>query len=321
MEQLIFATFSIKLSYKKTNQKLSSFNEGNDLLNYIEDFFDDVLSGSIRTEEFKGKKKYHIRTEEKGYRTDTERTYYGWVSSGTSGDNYKIINLETNTKKADVGAKDGAFKDVFFYFYIPKNKETGYLILQRTGKFGAKIAIQESFQKYLRSRDLKGYSFKLFNLISGSVYEKMMANGDLKKINLIKNKIPVDLESYMKNGQEPKRMEGKLRTSIEHKERLPDSWKSLINRFFKKDRSKDERSVYYEVEDIDNQYEEIEFQLEYEGRKKTFFVINQWKTQPDIDVTAEYRERFGDQISVHKLAALARMTISDIFDIEKNING
>lgn len=321
MEQLIFATFSIKLSSRsKDYETLSYFNNGDDLLDYIQGFFDDIYSGNIKTEEFKGKKKFHIRTDKPGYRSEPDRCYYGLMSSGVSGDTYKIINLETNKKKADVGADDGAFKDVFFFFYIPKNRQTGFLVLQRKGNFGVKVALENSLKKYLRSRELK-YVFRMYNLVSGGVYETMMTNGVLKRIDLIKNKIPSDLETYMKNGKEPTRIKGKLKTTIEHKEHLPDNWKGYLNRLFKRKRSKDANSQFYELEDIDDQYEEIEFQLEYNGKKKTFFIVNKWRTQPDIDVTREYREKYGNEIIIHNLALLAKSTIMDVYDIEEKING
>ena len=90
---------------------------------------------------------------------------------------------------------------------------------------------------------------------------------------------------------------------------------------FQRKRSKDADEKFYEIQDIDNQYEEDEFQLEYNGKKKTFFIVNKWKTQPDIDVTSEYRDKFGNEITVHNMALLAKSTIIDIYDMQQKING
>lgn len=120
MEQIIFATFSIKLSDRETFVKLNHFEDGKDLLDYVERFFQEIYSGVLKTEEYKGKKKFHLRADSAGFRAEQDRCYYGLLSSGVSGDSYKIIELQTNKKKADVGAGDGAFKDIFFFFISQK---------------------------------------------------------------------------------------------------------------------------------------------------------------------------------------------------------
>jgi len=310
MERLVFATIAVKIKERGEFRKLSRFGDNHDLYEILIQFFAEIFNGDLKTEEFEGRKKFHLRLEEPFTEASDDRCLYGFLSSGVSGDEYKIIDLESNEKKADVTFKDGAFRDVFFYFEIPTNKQTGYLVIQRKGNFGAKVAVEKSLKKYFKQEQFKGFSVFFNNIVSGQVYERMMKFGDLLRVDLIKKTMPNNLEDYVKNGYEPNQRAGKTKVRLSS-DKLPEFWKTYLNKIYK---AKGNTSIVYEVDSIDSRYEEIEFQLEYNGKKKTFYVKQQFRIQPDIDVTQEYREKYGTILEKHKLAQLAKETIEDIFN-------
>ncbi|NJC28013.1 hypothetical protein [Neolewinella antarctica] len=316
MEKLVFATFSIKISQMGNPENLSSFDGNKDLLTFIEKFLVEIFNGDLKTEDFRGIKKFHLRIDQIIHTSEEDRCCYGYLSSGVSGDTYTIRNLENDTKVADVTSGDGAFKDIFFFFHIPLQKQTGFLVLQRKGNFGAKVALEKSLKKYMKSEGFNRHTINLYNLISEQVFDRMIQLGELMRVDLIKKYIPSDIKEYITNGENMSESPGKLKTTISTDSKLPDSWKRYLRRIYK---SRGRYSDQYEVDGISDQYEDIQFQLEYNGKSKKFHVVREGKTQPDVDVTQEYREKFGEEITVHQLALLAKSTLQDIFGINGNL--
>jgi hypothetical protein len=109
----------------------------------------------------------------------------------------------------------------------------------------------------------------------------MMKEGNLKRVDLIKNKIPFSVEEFVKNGSDPGEIKGKQRISFSSYGTLPQQWKEDILGFF---RIPTNRDATLELSGLD-EYEDLEFELELHGKRKRYYVKKQYKIQPDVDVT------------------------------------
>jgi hypothetical protein len=175
-----------------------------------------------------------------------------------------------------------AFRNLFFYIQIPTSKNRGALILQRKAKFGIKTILKESLSKYFKDQGFLQNRIQIDNILHGTIYRKMLNDGKLKKVEFIKKRIPATIEEYYRNGEEPIMIPGVLKTSMLSSTSLPNEYKRLLDDLFTN--SNNER---VEISGIDEEFDEVEFELELNGKKKTFYIANRSRIQPDIDVTSK----------------------------------
>src|ERR1035437_438858 len=282
MEKILLSTYSIKIKDQKNDQIISAFNGTDDFLPLFNDFTKDIFQNVRKTTDESGNHTLHLTLEVPSIIDEEGRCIYGYFSSGISGDLYRVVDTKTNEPALNVERHHAAFREVFFYLFIPRAKTIGYLVLQRKAKFGIKLELQEAVRIFMNKQGFKKYRFQINNFLHNSVYLKMMELGNLKKVELIKRTIPDSLEKYLSTDGKVAEIPGILKTSFNSSTSLPKNFKDLINGLFIKKNSPNNR---IEIENIDEQFDEIEFQLELGGKKKTFYITNRHRIQPDVDVS------------------------------------
>lgn len=314
-DRILLSTFTVKINNKnKDSQMLNYFNEEDDLLSIIKDFTDYIFVNTNTLTDKSGKKKIHLTLDKESILDKEERIIYGHFSSGISGDKFKLVDSTDMTPPVNVGRHHVSFRDLFFYFFIPKNKKVGYLILQRKTNFGIKLKLIEALNSYFIKQGIQQHFIVINNLIHQKVFQKMMQFGNLKRVDLVKRKIPKSLDEYMSNGENLTEINGSLRTSFSSRKSLPGEWKESLMRLFDKNKNLNENSTLEIADNIS--YDDIEFELELNGKRKTFYVINEQRVQPDIDVTSSLQYDLDQNPTTDSLIKQAKEMIDDFIDIK-----
>lgn len=314
-ERILLSTYVIKIAdNKKNSQYLSNFNGSDDFLLLFEKFSNFIFENVNQLKDKSGQNTIHLTLEEKPILQEDDRYLYGFFSSGIGGEKYRVKDIATNTTVLNVNKNHAAFRDVFFYLYIPKNKTIGYLILQRKNSFGIKTKLSPALNAYIAKEGFQNYYISINNILHNSVYRKMMDLGKLKKVELVKRKIPNNLEDYVNNNENYDETKGIFKSSFSSRNSLPEHWKQYIDKLLKK-----ERNETVEIEGLDENFSDLEFQLDLNGKQKTFYVKNQQRTQPDIDVTANI-DFVDDSPTVESLIKQSKELIQDLLEIKpKNV--
>lgn len=291
-ERIFLSTYAVKiLDNAKNDQILSRFNGTEDFLNTFHRFTDDIFRNIERQADQHNRTTLHLTLDKPATINSTGRKIYGYFSSGVSGERFDIRVLDTNETELEVEpSRHGSFRNIFFYFYIPPGRNVGYLILQRKAKFGIKTILKRIVNKYIHENGFPTYYIEIKNLLHNRVYERMIREGNLKKVDLIKKRIPNSIEEYYEGGGRTSDTRGTLKTSISASTSLSESWKGFVDRLF---RNRNE-NTRIELDGGDDQLDEIDFELELNGKKKTFHIVNQQRTQPDVDVTLNLEFEDGE---------------------------
>ncbi|MFB9109128.1 hypothetical protein [Flavobacterium gyeonganense] len=139
----------------------------------------------------------------------------------------------------------------------------------------------------------------------------MMDYGKLKKVNLIKRRLPNSIQEYYENGNLDQQIPGILKTSMISSTGLPQNYKNFVDYLFTHENKE-------RIEVVDNDFDEVEFELELNGKTKTFYVVHKNKIQPDIDVSGDLEY---DENGIAKIESLTRQSEELIRElIELRIN-
>lgn len=310
MERILLSTYRLKiLDENKNEQVLNYFNGKDDFFDFFQNFSKHILTNLVKSTNEKETTVVHLTMDSLPIIEKQDRVIYGYFLSGVSGDTYVIKDTNTGDHLIDVNKEDGAFRHVFFYIVMPFNKNYAYLILQRKSKFGIKGALLKSLNSQIKEKGYTKYRLEINNLLHSSVYRKMIDNGKLKKIDFIKRKLPRTIEEYYSNGELLSESKGTLRTSMISSSGLPDTYKKFIDRLYSNDNST------MEIEGIDDDFDEIEFELELNGKKKTFYLQNRTRVQPDVDVTSSLKFK-DNKPTIESLVTQSKELIDDMMDIK-----
>jgi alpha-L-arabinofuranosidase len=91
---------------------------------------------------------------------------------------------------------------------------------------------------------------------------------------------------------------------------LPQNYKTLVNQLFT---NPDRERI--EIDGIDEDFDEVEFELELNGKKKTFYVRHKNKIQPDIDVTNDIERNEQGLITTESLTRISEELINDVIQL------
>lgn len=289
MEKILLSTYILKIQdNNKNDQILSRFNGTNDIYKVLENYLNSIFQNILRTSDLGQTTSLHITLDSPPFIEEENRILYGFFSSGVSGEEYQIRDVDSKESILNVQRNHAAFRNLFFYMKIPKGKNRGALILQRKSKFGIKTIFKTTINQYIKAQGFQIYSLSVNNLLHGEIYRKMMDHGNLKKVEFIKKKIPSSIEEYYSNNGNPRLIPGTLKTSMLSSTSLPQSFKQFLNNLYS-----NPNNERIEIDGIDEDFDEIEFELELNGKRKTFYIANRTKIQPDIDVTNDLEYEDG----------------------------
>jgi hypothetical protein len=308
--RILLSTYVIKIQDKQRNDQLiDKFNGSSDFFTTLEGYFKYIFSNLISLDREKEDGKVNFTLANPAVIDKDKRTMYGYFKSGVSGEEFDIYDVRKNEKVGQFKKDHAGFREVFFYIYAPKTSKVAYVVLQRRSTYGVKVLFEKTLQKYFKDSNFQDNYLYLNNLLSGKVYNAMMEQGQLKKIEFIKRSIPASMEEYQKKNEEANQIKGVLKQTLIAPKGLPDSFKKYINK------------IYTGISDTDNieftthqkDYDEIEFELEVNGKQKKFYVNHKSRAQPDVDVTALLTIKNG----VPTLESLIRESINLIEDIKQ----
>lgn len=281
-KKIYLSTYSLKILDRKTETLLSSFDGKTDFYDFFQKFTLAIFQNVRKTHSFSNKTVLHLTLDEKSENDDSSRVIYGFLSSGIGGDKFKVRaegELKT-TFEADP-EKHITFRDLFFYLKIPRNQRFAYLIIQKTRDLGAKNSIEKALTNFLKENHYSEFEAKIYNLINGAVFTRMISQGNLKTIDFIKKKIPATLDDLMGNGENTTK--GTFTTSLKAHKSLNNYWKDFINSIYLKSSA----NSIIELKDYDDSFDEIEFELELNNKIKTYHVSARHRTQPDVEVSKD----------------------------------
>jgi hypothetical protein len=208
MEKFLLSTYLLKIQKSKNDQILSRFNEQDDFFNYFQTYLNDIFSNIVKTTDSSNNIPLHLTLEGLPKIDEENRAIYGYFSAGISGEEYDIIDPETKEQIAAIKKNHAAFRNLFFYIKIPKNKDYASLILQRKAKFGIKMVLLKTLSDHFKAKGYQDYYIFINGIVHGKVYRKMMEKGKLKKVNLIKRMLPNSIQEYYENGNLDRQVHG-----------------------------------------------------------------------------------------------------------------
>ena len=314
-ERIFLSTFVVKvLDRDKHELILSRFNEAEDFFNTFRQFTEEIFVNMERQSDVNNTAILHLTLDSPATVIETERKIYGYFSSGISGEKFNIRDINTNETEMEViPDRHGSFREIFFYLVVPIGRSIGYLILQRKSKFGIKTNLKKSLNRYIHDLGFTNCTVEINNLLNSHVYERMMHNGSLKKVDFIKRRIPNSIEQYINNNGNTFNTNGTMRVSISANSGLSDRWKDFVSNHF----GNHNANTRIEIGGVDGELDEMEFELELNGKKKTFHVVNQQRTQPDIDVTSNLVFE-NNEPTIASLISESQSLIDDMLEVRIN---
>ena len=313
MDKILLSTYLLKIQDRQKNdQILSHFNGTDDFFRIFENYLNSIFENILATVDTRQTTALHLTLDAPPTVDIENRRIYGHFSTGVSGEQYQIKDVETREDVLNVQRNHAAFRNIFFYVKMPTQRDNGALILQRKAKFGIKTVFKKTVNQYIREQGYQNYTVLVNNIVHGRVYRRMITDGNLKKIDFIKRRIPSSIEEYYRNGGTPEQIPGTLKTSMlsSSSGSLPQNFKMFVdNLFTNPDRER------IEIEGVDEDFDEVEFELELNGKRKTFYVMHRNRIQPDVDVTSQIEFTEQGEPTLESLIQQSEELITDIIEL------
>lgn len=314
-KRVLLSTYSLRIfDHTNTPVNLDNFNNEKNFYKFLDGFFLEVYKTIKKNPNISDKSTLHLKLKNKAITDNDNRSIYGYLSSGVGGDKFTVI-AEDEIEPAFEADPDKhiTFRDLFFYIETPPQKDYAYLIIQRTKSLGGKYILQSNLTKYLQEKSYLGFKAVIFNSLDKRVYNKMIEHGNLKKIDFIKRRIPNSMEEYYNNPSNEYSSKGTLTTTIQARVSLTTYWKNFVNALYLNSGTNSK----LEISDGTENYDEIDFTLEYNGKIKTFHIQNQGRTQPDIDVTQDVDFPEGsNEPTTESLVKISQELVRDVLTLK-----
>lgn len=311
MDRILLSTYILKIrDRQKNDQILSRFNGEDDFLRIMENYLNSIFQTILATADTRDTTAIHLTLDAPPHVNIENRSIHGFFSTGISGEQYDIKDVESRETIVEVQKNHAAFRNIFFYLKIPTERDNGALILQRKAKFGIKTILKKTLNRYVKEQGYQNYTVYINNIVHGRVYETMITHGNLKKVDFIKRKLPSSIEAYYNNDLREDQIPGTLKTSMLSPTSLPQNYKNFVNNLFT---NPDRERI--EIDGIDEDFDEIEFELELNGKRKTFYVKHKNRIQPDIDVTNDVELSEQGQPTTESLIRISDELIVDIIQL------
>lgn len=311
MDRILLSTYILKIrDRQKNDQILSRFNGEDDFLRIMENYLNSIFETILATADTRETTAIHLTLDAPPNVNIENRSIHGFFSTGISGEQYDIKDVESRETIVEVQRNHAAFRNIFFYLKIPTERDNGALILQRKAKFGIKTILKKTLNRYVKGQGYVNYTVFVNNVVHGRVYRTMIRQGNLKKVDFIKRRIPSSIEAYYNNDMREDQIPGTLKTSMLSPTSLPQNYKNFVNELFT---NPDRERI--EIDGIDEDFDEVEFELELNGKRKTFYVKHKNRIQPDIDVTADVDLSEQGQPTTESLIRISEELIVDIIQL------
>lgn len=313
MERILFSTYLLKIKDKRGNdQLLERFNGNDDFFEVFISYLNDIFRNIVALTDTTGANTIHFTLETPPVIDRTRRVIYGYFSSGLGGEEYPIKDIEENRVVYNVQRNQAAFRTIFYYISMPRGRLSGSIILQRRSKFGIKGVFKNTLSRYFTEHGYQLNKIHVNNILHSQVYHRMITDGNLKRVDFIRRRIPTTIEGLFLNNGNPDTIPGTLKTSLLSATSLPMAMRLYVDRLFRRN------NVRIELDGIDEDFDEIEFELELNGKKKSFYIANRNRIQPDIDVTNQLI--YEDLIpTLASLVAQAEEMVQDLVEMHANI--
>ncbi|KAB1068523.1 hypothetical protein F6U93_06225 [Tamlana haliotis] len=311
MDRILLSTYILKIrDRQKNDQILSRFNGEDDFLRIMENYLNSIFETILATVDTRDTTAIHLTLDAPPNVNIENRSIHGFFSTGISGEQYDIKDVESRETIVEVQRNHAAFRNIFFYLKIPTERDNGALILQRKAKFGIKTILKKTLNRYVKGQGYQNYTVYVNNVVHGRVYRTMITQGNLKKVDFIKRRLPSSIEAYYNNDMREDQIPGTLKTSMLSSTSLPQNYKNFVNDLFT---NPDRERI--EIDGIDEDFDEVEFELELNGKRKTFYVKHKNRIQPDIDVTADVELGEQGQPTTESLIRISEELIVDIIQL------
>jgi len=312
--KVYLSTYLITLYDKKDkNLFFSKYLPEKDFLQTFYDFIFDLGTDPHTSINLKKgyKKTLKIAADKEQHISEDNREIYGFLSSGLSGERAIINDTESGNDVFKMNRNHAKMVNTYYQVRIPENRRFAYLILQRQGTFGIKKLLEEAFHKYLIKINQK-VNLKVNNFLISRIFKRMLEEGRIFEMSLIKDHVEGHIEELYDKGA--KRVAGRTKTVICTERGLPLPVKSLAYNLYMR-AQKDGPVV---VEQLYDQFDEIDFEIEYNGSKKTIHMSNVGRSLPDYDVTDELIiDTDTDEPTLASLKAQADILIKDMEDYQE----
>ncbi|GGG89957.1 hypothetical protein GCM10007415_25350 [Parapedobacter pyrenivorans] len=313
MAQLtLLSTYVIKLKEKRKSDYLflSRYNESKeDFLDLFRSFLQYRKNNHYSKLDKQGIKKTLLFKETFSRDVDN-RTLQGFLHSGLSGQRGQVVDDSTGDDLYVMEKNHAKILPTYFFMHVPENRRFGYLILQRKSNYGIKELLVDSFNDFLIKLGAP-LLFEANNFLVSSVFEKMLSVGRVFEMSFIKNHIPDDIEDMYDKDSLNKKIPGKIKTIVTTKNGFPV--KGLLKRLY----FAEHKHGMVEIPQLNDRFDEVDFEMEYNGSKKTFHMKNVGKTTPDFNVTDQI-EFIDDMPTYASLESQCHILLKDMRDYHES---
>jgi len=117
MDRILLSTYLIKIQDRdKNNQILSRFNGADDFLEIFENYLNSIFENILNTADNRQTTSIHLTLDEPPTVNQENRTVYGHFSTGVSGEQYQIKDVDSREEILAVQRNHAAFRNIFFLF-------------------------------------------------------------------------------------------------------------------------------------------------------------------------------------------------------------
>lgn len=302
------STFKFFVSNRSGEKHFLANLPGNlDFQDLFEEFCKDIFS-NIKNFNEKGKDK-SLTLKEPHTINEEKRCVFGRFDAGTTGDPVDINHPETNETNYSVSAAELQARILNFYAQIPRNRQEGYIILQRKSNHSIQKSFEDCFNSFLVRKGFEGenrITFKLTPAPNFKLMERMMNNGELKEVNLHRNLIPTSFSELFEDSSTSNF--GTTTTQLKfNKGAVKGNIKDVLSNIYGKNYTGDEQ-----VEIDGNFYDEVTFTFYLDKVTKTFYVHDKSKIRSEIDITSMVDGIHEGEIPLDEFVKISEKLISEI---------
>lgn len=320
--KILFAIYSIKIRSKEFEDYISLDNgiEGIDFFQVFKSYFSEILKlPQVLETKFNDNgeeiptKKLTLLNAETFKINEAERYIVGEFYLGTTDSTLDVINFESNEPLFSEAEKDnvGYYRRFFFYLTIPESGKIGYIVIRKVGIHGMKGDFEKGFKNWFKFKGFteKGLVFYLRQISNIILLKKLLEKSPLQQFKIIKRTVPASPEASFKKGVEKRERKGSFEMIWKSSEGLGRKFKDIISTFMNGEK---ESKVIELGTDISQEFDELEYNLELNGKEKKFSLYKETKMRSDRDVTNDIEyHRQSNKPTVDSLIAVAKEMVED----------